>query len=236
MNATALTQAEQNRLIIENTGLVACIAADFRGRKGIPFEELVAEGMLGLVQAARNYGQMAKFSTFARNRIRGAIKDLIDRWEVFGHLDVASDKDEDRIHEWQVWSMFPSEGWSNLSSTPAEILEIYEEFSDKKTAIEAAFKSLIPRERKMVLAHFLREPRVGLDQIARDNKVSYWTAVEIVYGAVEKMRDVIERIEHNKSGVGRTGRPPHAARQGLSSRENCRISKARAGGPQFQTR
>jgi RNA polymerase sigma factor (sigma-70 family) len=236
MNVSTLTEAEQNRLIVENTGLVACIAADYRGQKGIPFEELVAEGMLGLVQAARHFDpSKAKFSAFARHWIRGAIKQLIDRWEVFERLDGAIDPDEDRIHEWQVWGVFPGEGWSSLSATPAEILEIYEEFSDKKEAIEAAFISLIPRERKMVQAHFLRQPRVGLDQIARDHRVSYKRAQEIILGAVKKMRDLVERIENNKSGVSRMGRPRHAARQGLSSRHIATVSKARAGGPQFQT-
>jgi DNA-directed RNA polymerase sigma subunit (sigma70/sigma32) len=46
----SLTEGEQNKLIVENTKLVTHIAAGLlRRKKEIPFEDLVAEGMLGLV-------------------------------------------------------------------------------------------------------------------------------------------------------------------------------------------
>jgi RNA polymerase sigma factor (sigma-70 family) len=233
MKVLPLTEGEQNRLILENTGLVPCIAADFRGKKGIPFEDLVAEGMLGLVQAARTFTPIAKFGSFARQRIRGAIMDLIRRYEELDHLDGASDEDEDRIHQWQIWGAFPSEAWTSLTATPYQILEVCQEFSDNKEAVEAAFLSLRPRERKMVHAHFLRQPRIDLEQLARDHKVTYWTAVDIVFGAVEKMRDVINASRKYKSGVSRKGRLRHPASQGRSSHYAGRIAQETAGGPQF---
>jgi RNA polymerase sigma factor (sigma-70 family) len=215
----ALTEGEQNRLIIENTGLVARIAAHYRGQKGIPFEDLEAEGILGLVQAARNFdpGWAVKFSSFATHRVRGAIKNLIDRWREFERLDEASDQDEDRIHKWQAWSNLPFEGWSSLPTTPDELIEIFEEFSDKKEAIAAAFISLSSRERKMGQAHFFRQPRVGVGQIARDHRVSYKRAVEIIYSAVKKMRDVVKRIDDKQIRTGRTGRPRYALGRGFRS-------------------
>jgi RNA polymerase sigma factor (sigma-70 family) len=240
MKATALTEAEQNRLIIENTRLVAHIAADYRGQ-GVPFSDVLAQGMLGLVQAARNFEPIGKFSAFAADWIRGAMKRLVSGQDAVDPQDGTSEEDEDRVHEWQAWGIVPYETWSSLPlmrdglpATPEKLLELYEEIAEKKDAIEAAFLSLDPRERKMVIAHYLREPRRGLQQIARDHKVSYWTAVHTIYRAVEKMRDVVKRIEENKSGVGRTGRPPDAARQGPSSRYNGRVSTANAGGPQLQ--
>jgi DNA-directed RNA polymerase sigma subunit (sigma70/sigma32) len=52
----ALTEGEQKKLIIENTRFVTHIAAGLpRIKREIPFEDLVAEGMLGLVQAARRF-------------------------------------------------------------------------------------------------------------------------------------------------------------------------------------
>jgi RNA polymerase sigma factor (sigma-70 family) len=195
MNSAALTEGEQNRLIIEYTSLVGPIAAQFRGRKAIPFEEIEAEGMLGLVTAARMWQGRAKFSTYAVHKIRSAILDMIDRWQQLESLNELSAEDENRVHEWQVWGILPSEGWSRLPATPEEILATYERIAGRKDAVSSAFLSLDRRARKMVHAHFLQQPRVGLAQIARDNGVSYYRAVEIVYDAVKKMRDIVSKID-----------------------------------------
>ena len=53
-------RGEQNRLIIEFMSLVKPIAASYRGSKGIPFEDITAEGMVGLVKAARTWRPDAK--------------------------------------------------------------------------------------------------------------------------------------------------------------------------------
>src|SRR3972149_4700977 len=104
MQAIALSEGEQNRLIIDNTELVSRVASDYRGQKGIPFEELEAEGMLGLVQAARTWVPDAKFTTYATTGIRWAIQNFIARWQKFIPLDVISEEElEDRLHEWQNW-------------------------------------------------------------------------------------------------------------------------------------
>ena len=221
----ALTEGERNKLIIENTKLVTHIAAGLlRRKKEIPFEDLVAEGMLGLVQAARKFdpGRGVKFSTFTWPWIEGAIKRLIERWQRFEQLDGASeeddrlihqwqawctngasDEDERLIHQWQAWPVF-SESWTSLPATPDEILEIYGEFSDEKAAIKVALIALSPRDRRMLEAHLLGEPRFGLGVIARFHTVSYRTTVTSVYDAVKKMRAIVEIITNRKSpGVGR---------------------------------
>jgi len=195
---SALTEGEQNRLVVEYTSLVAPIASQYRGRKGVPFEELEAEGMLGLVMAARMWAPSAKFSTYATHKIRSAIVDFIDRWEQMESLKEFSGEDEERIHEWQIWGIFPSDGWRRLPSTPEDILAIYQDISQKGEAVSAAFLSLDNRSRKMIRAHFLQEPRVGLAQIARDNRVSYYRAVEIVYDAVKKMHEIVSKINVRK--------------------------------------
>lgn len=216
---TRLTEGEQNRLIQEHVELVPPIAADYRGRKGIPFEDLLAQGTLGLVEAARTWQPAAKFSTFATYRIRGSIKNFIDGWQEF----VSPESDEaleDRVHEWAVWGTIPAEGWNELPASPEQVLEIFEEISGNEAAISAALISLSRRERQMVEAHFLRTPGLHLEQIARDHKLSYYRTIEIVYGAVKKMRDVVHRMKENQSdSPGRTGRSAVASRvRGYSSK------------------
>jgi RNA polymerase sigma factor (sigma-70 family) len=201
-----LTEAEQNRLIQANMGIVAPIAAEYRGRKGIPFEDLEAQGMVGLVEAARNYDPTAgtKFSSWATHRIRGSIANFVDRWQVFVPLDEFSDIDEEKIHEWQIWGDFPSEGWNMLPATPEQIVEAYQTVAGKSAALSAAFLSLTKRERRMVSARFLQEPPVMLEQIARDHKVSYLRAVKIVYESVKKLRDIVSKIEQGGRGKKNT--------------------------------
>ena len=57
---TAITEAEQNRLILEHMNLVAPIARWFfwhwrDGKSGIPPDDLLQEGRRALVQAARQW-------------------------------------------------------------------------------------------------------------------------------------------------------------------------------------
>lgn len=64
----------QNRLVQANLGFVITVAKEFRGR-GLPFEDLVSEGNLGLIEAARRFdpGRGAKFITYAAWWIRKAM-------------------------------------------------------------------------------------------------------------------------------------------------------------------
>lgn len=203
-----LTEGQQNQLIIDHTKIVVPAVAVFRGRKGIPFEDLISEGMATLVAAARTFdpGRMVKFKTYAERAISFAVRDFINRWQEFEAIDEISVDDEDRIHEWAMWGTLPSEGWTSIRETPEGILGIFEEFSANAGAVTAALISLDPRERKMVEAHFLRQPAVKLEQLARDHKLSYYRTIEIVYGAVKKMRDIVERMTVNQNQLGRTPR------------------------------
>ena len=95
------THAERNRLVIENMEMVSAIAAGFYGSKGIPRDELEAQGRLGLVQAAEKWNKRASFQTFATYRISGSIKNFIEHWQV---SEQASDEELERHwHEWEIW-------------------------------------------------------------------------------------------------------------------------------------
>jgi RNA polymerase sigma factor (sigma-70 family) len=195
---TKPTEGEQNRLIIEHSFMVEPIAAAYRGRKGIPFEDLVAEGMLALVEAARRWRPVSKFSIYADKWIHGEIKKFIDRWEQMDQLDELSDEDENRIHEWQVWGIFPSDGWNSLPATPQEIMEIYESAASDSEALSAAMLSLTAYERKLISARFLRKPTPAIEQIARDNRRSYFETVTALYDAVKKLRGTVKRFKKNR--------------------------------------
>jgi len=84
--------ADEQRLAVENRGLVYVIAGDFHA-SGDEYNELVSRGMLALVESARRYdpSRGVPFGAFARHRIRGAMirmwselprgeADDIERW------------------------------------------------------------------------------------------------------------------------------------------------------------
>ena len=193
-----ITEAEQNRLIVENTNLVTPIAAQYRGRKGIPFEDLVAEGMAGLVLAARVWEPTGAFAAYAPHKIRSAIVDFIDKWQEFvAFEDASSDRDaEDIFLEWDVWPhAAPYESWTSLAATPEELVGAFQEMAASKAAFSAAMLSLRKRDRAMVTARFLRTPHQTLEAIAREHRVSYARTVFIIDRALRSMRTIVETIE-----------------------------------------
>ena len=70
---------ERNELVMRELPQVYYVAARIRERlpKQVEMEDLVQAGVLGLLDACRNYdgSKDAQFSTFAKYRIRGAILD-----------------------------------------------------------------------------------------------------------------------------------------------------------------
>ena len=72
---------ERNELVMRELPQVYYVAARIRERlpKQVEMEDLVQAGVLGLLDACRNYdgSKDAQFSTFAKYRIRGAILDSL---------------------------------------------------------------------------------------------------------------------------------------------------------------
>jgi RNA polymerase sigma factor for flagellar operon FliA len=70
---------ERNELAMRELQQVYYVAARIRERlpKNVEMEDLVQAGVIGLLEACRNYDSSrdAQFSTFAKFRIRGAILD-----------------------------------------------------------------------------------------------------------------------------------------------------------------
>src|ERR1700744_1071744 len=72
---------ERNELVLRELPQVYYVAARIHERlpKHVDMEGLVQAGVIGLIDACRNYDsdQDAQFSTFAKHRIRGAILDSL---------------------------------------------------------------------------------------------------------------------------------------------------------------
>ena len=224
-----LTEAEQNRLIQTHMDLVPKIAANFRGRKSIPFEDLVSAGMVGLVDSARRFNptSVTAFSSWVTYRITGSIKNFIENWAVMDSLDESGVVEEDFCW-WQIWGSLPYEGWTELPATPGELRAWYEDIQDKSDLLGAALLSLSRRERNMVRDFYVR--KLPLDQVAREYKLSYKKTSKVIKALVTKLRKIVLTIEQkqNSRGPGNdTGTPLKAIRG---------VSRPRPAGTRFGAR
>jgi RNA polymerase primary sigma factor len=68
----------RDRLVASHLGLVRAVAARYRDL-GLPFDDLVQEGSIGLLDAIDRYdpGRQTDFETFARFRVRRAIRNAL---------------------------------------------------------------------------------------------------------------------------------------------------------------
>lgn len=201
-----MTEAEQNRLIIENMGLVSTIAADFRGGE-VEWDDLLGFGREGLIKAARSYNPaLGTFSSWASTGIRSELLHAVRSDNTaFGGDSI------EKIFEWSLWggrgnASAISESWITLECTPEELLEQYEDIKDKREKFAAAFISLSGPQRDLVRWVYLSDPRKPIVQAARDLGVSYRRAVRMLHKALKTMRKVIERMETNRKPLReRTG-------------------------------
>lgn len=103
----------------------------------LELEELAAEGMLGLVQAASRYRPEtgAWFKAFARRRVHGAIMDR-----------VRADKD------WTLCEL-PA-GWREIPSRAPDAVDLIEEHQIKEQ-VRAAVGNLPPGERAAIYGRYI---------------------------------------------------------------------------------
>jgi len=202
-----LTHAQQNRLIIDHMDLVEPIAAFYRGQKGIPFDELAAEGRVGLVLAARSWARTASFKTYASHRIHGQIQHFIRDWEPIEAVGLLNAEGDERYYEWSIYRT-PYEDWDQLAASPEQIQIKFEELAHTRNSLSGALIGLSKRDRAIIEARFLRDPPQKLESIAREHKISYARVVFLIDRALKKLRKVMDgRLRRLDQDCGKLGVP-----------------------------
>jgi RNA polymerase sigma factor (sigma-70 family) len=171
--------------------LVDPIATRYRGQSEIPFDELQSVGMAALVKASRRWEPTGPFAAYAEDIINFAILDFIEQWESMVPLADADGDQEKLIYEWQNGFFALYERWESLPHSPWDIRERFETVSGKIDLMSKAYRSLSKRDRQMVEAYFLDEPRVPLGQIANDHRLSYQSTQKVIWRALGKMREIV---------------------------------------------
>lgn len=99
-----MAAADRDRLIEQHLSLVQAIAAKLKRTLGrsIEFEDLVAYGSKGLIEAANRFDPQQKvaFTTFAYYRIRGAMLDGLRTMGWYSRADYARYRAEERATEY----------------------------------------------------------------------------------------------------------------------------------------
>jgi RNA polymerase sigma factor (sigma-70 family) len=195
-----ITQAERHRLVSENTDLVEPIAAEFRGSKNIPFEDMLAQGMFGLVVAAKYAERARDFRRFAAACIRNAIRRQIRLWQPLV-TPIDPDNDSSReFWEWSIWSFAaPYEQWTSLCATPEQIVADFDELSKVLAAFNSAMIGLDDRSRGILRARFFRQPQPSVDSIAREYRISYAKTIWIIKRALKTVREKLENSQRNSA-------------------------------------
>lgn len=191
-----VTEAELNRLITDNMGLVPVVAADFRGR-GIDFEDLLAIGREGLVISARSYDPKKwKFPTWASLKIRDQIQDAIKSGN---YHRVGEEIDNEKDYQWDSGGFAIYEPWpEDFDGSPETLTILFGEIKDKQAKFEQAFMSLTPIQRKLIMLVFLRDPAMSVPEAARELRISYLKSWRAIKRGLFRMRKVITSIEANR--------------------------------------
>lgn len=162
----------------------------------------MAQGMVGLVKAARSWQPIARFAPYAETGIKFEIIHFVRDWQEFVELDNANPEDEREFFEWSVWPyVAPFECWTSLDATPEELVIAFEEFEAKKEALTAAMISLDKRERQMIHARFMRSPAMPFQAIAREHQISYARTVFLIKRSLGVLREVVENFEFHRQAA-----------------------------------
>lgn len=212
-----LTEAEQNRLVLENTKLCTKICADYRSAN-VDFEDLLAEAQLALVAAARQFNPLlAKFSVFASLCINQALVHLLNREKKhrrvddveiegvdgFGIIQPEASDGPTRVLEWTAWGVRGNAkaicDWyvqvdpfgnpiPGLPVKPDDIKRTFEIIANRADRFPSAIIGLTPFERKLIRSYL---DGVEYADMARLYRLSYRATLIWVDQILRMMREVI---------------------------------------------
>lgn len=158
-DAGALSSGKTEEVMEGHQGLVRQVVRDVlsklpRRPEGV-FEELVAEGTMGLLEAYRRYDPRdasgASFATFAYRRVEGQILDAlsglqgIDQREYRRARRLAArarqraEKAEDARLDWNRVPVFETDEWLQRAFQEAELHHNWEPFTDVARRVERSF-------------------------------------------------------------------------------------------------
>lgn len=186
----------RDRLIKTHLDLVKSIAGDIRARplgRGIEFDDLVAYGAIGLVEAATRFEERGvPFSAFARRRIYGAIVDGIRTQHWFGRRADRRLRIDRVGHDWQVAVDAGHRAHNDVRRNGRPMVCPTTETEDVTAKVAAALRGLPVLERRVVELHHYQEKTIT--QAAKELRIGRPRASRLHARALVTLRAAIEEI------------------------------------------
>lgn len=169
-----------NKLVQHNLKFVVSMAKKYRD-KGVPFEDLISEGNLGLYHAAEKYdgSRETRFITYAVWWIKNSFNECIKR--------------NDRINEMDIDDFLWGKNKSDTFRTEIINERFEEQLNDiqsRNASINELMECLQERERKVVAMFFGLDGKkeMNLDEIGQDMNLSMERVRQIKDVALIKLK------------------------------------------------
>jgi len=194
----------EQEIVAKNLGLVYKIAHRYQGR-GLPFEDLVQEGAIGLIRAVRRFNsrKKAKFSSFAWKTINRQIQRAIYQ----NFLVHIPENYFYQTSQKKIRLVFVSldENLKNQKENEEDLITFADCIEDRESydsavknaenflnylKIQRLFENLTPRERKIVAVKFGFEDGIekSLRELEDEFKVSNQRLSQILQSIFQKLR------------------------------------------------
>lgn len=170
-------------LVKHNLRFVISIAKKYRAITDVSFADLISEGNLGLIKAAKRFdpNRNIKFSSYAVWWIKASIKECISNYKNNTEYNVIDDGQ-----------------MTNLSETDFVYNDVNEEFEkqinniqSRQSAIEDLIKCLEEREKKIILLFFglgETEKEMNLEEISKEMSLTKERVRQIKDAALVKLK------------------------------------------------
>lgn len=180
-----------NRLVEANLRFVVALARQYQG-KGLTMEDLVSEGNMGLLKAARKYdgSRGLRFANFAaphiRQQIERALKKESDEQRVESRRDGQTRSVDAPLGAKPNLSLLSVLADENAAATDERVYNAH-----AAAAAERALRSLNEREARVVNAYFgIDQENLTMAEIAADMQLKRERVRQIRDKAIRHMRKV----------------------------------------------
>lgn len=143
-----------DKLVKHNLRFVITIAKKYRSKTDVSFADLISEGNIGLIKAAKHYdpSRKVKFSSCAVWWIKASINECIERYK--------GDVEYNIVDDYQIVNLVDKDNaYDNVNE---EFEKKMNNLQSRQSAIDDLVKCLADREKKIIMMFF------GLGETARE--------------------------------------------------------------------
>ena len=191
---------DRNKIVVENMGLVVSTARKYQGR-GLELDDLVSEGILGMIKAAEKYNpEKGGFAAFAIPEIKKSIESTIEQQAGLYRVPKSEATPAEKKRSMALSVDAPLGGRENVNllsllvNAGAPESDIMAQNKSDMQAIIASLDQLDSREREVITCFYgIRRDRLSLAEIAAQMCIKRERARQIRDKAERKIKKAIKK-------------------------------------------